>query len=550
MTPTGLILAAALFAHTPQSPAVPAQALATSTTGTAELRGRVVGGTPATPVAGATVVLSGRIVKKVVTDDAGRFVFTKLPSGTYSISVSGNGFAVTSFGSGAPRAISLDINDGDRIDRGDLVLPSGAEISGVILDERGNPLKGATVSAWRTTYTAPGEPRLSFEGQALSDETGDYRIVGLKPGTYFVDAKANASIAPTFFPASANADMASPVTVTATAGAAGISIRLLSIPLARVSGSIVNSQGLPSANFFVLLAPLRDDGAQVSGVDLTSDVDAAGKFSVGKVPPGNYLVVVVAKSRLEMIARTGQPAHGVDSEAASQPVTVDGRDVDDLSIRTSPPARLSGKVTLDGNAVDADLAKRLTLSLAQNSGPGGMQSVLNMTYATPGPDGAFSMPAIAGGRLLRINGLPSGTALRQVLLHGIDVTDEGFDVGSFDIGDVIVALTSTPSRVTGHVANDQGALVGGASVIVFPAEERHWHLVMTRLVKAVKTDKDGAFSVTALPPGSYFAVAVPVLADGEWAAPSNLERLRVEATAFKLSDGEQKALSLTVKRVQ
>ena len=100
--------------------------------------------------------------------------------------------------------------------------------------------------------------------------------------------------------------------MTADTGVAGISIRLLSTPLARVSGAILNSQGLPSSDFYVMLAPLRDDGAQTSSGGLTSDVDAAGKFAVGKVPPGTYNVEVVAKARLEEIAKSGRPATNVD----------------------------------------------------------------------------------------------------------------------------------------------------------------------------------------------------------------------------------------------
>lgn len=502
------------------------------------------------PVARASVILTDTSanIRTAATDDGGRFVFRLLPAGRYSVSVSSNGFAVTSFGGSAPRAVSIDLEDGDHVDRGDLVLPVGVAIGGRILDEHGNPLKGATVSAWRLMYRAPGDRRLSFEGQALSDDAGDYRIVGLKPGMYFVDAKAGESMAPTFFPATTSATMATAIRVTVDIGASGISIQLLSTPLARVSGSIINSQGLPSAEFFVLLTQLRADGAQVEERNLTSDVDAAGKFSVDKVPPGNYEVQVVTKSRLEQIGRTGGVADGIEGrESGTQPVTVDGRNIEDLLIQTSLPTRLFGKVTLDGAPISAELAKRLSLRVSENSGPSGMRSVMNMTFATPSPDGTFTIPAIPGGRLLRADGLPAGVAIRQILVNGIDVTDEGFNVGNSEIGGIVVALTSKPSQLTGRVSNSQGALMGNVAVIVFPAEERRWQLVRTRLIKSVKTDKNGWFTLDALPPGSYYAVAALSLVDGEWAGPANLEKLRPAATAFKLGDGESKMLTLTVK---
>jgi hypothetical protein len=543
MTLAGLMFAATLLMQQPQAAAVP--------TGTAEFRGRVVAGGSGAPVAGASVILmgAGAVKRMVVTDENGRFAFALLPAGHYVVTVAGPGFTITAFGGDASRNVMIDLADGDRVDRGDLVLPTGGAISGQILDEHGNPLKGATVSAWRSRYLSPGEHRLSFEGQAQSDEAGDYRIAGLKPGVYFVGAKADEKMAPTFFPGTASAATAAPVAVTADNGVASISIRLLSMSLARVSGSILNSRGVPSADFYVLLAPRRDDGAQVSVKDLTSDVDAAGRFSVDKVPPGNYTVEVVAKARLEMIGATGRPADGIEgTESGSALVTVDGRDVDDLLIRTGPPSHISGKVTLDGAAIAVPLASRLTLRAVENAGPSGMRSALSMTFATPNADGTFTLPVIPGGRLIRVDGLPGETALKQILVNGVDVTDEGFDIGNAEIGGVIVALTSTPSKVTGRVSDSQGALVSNVSVIVFPAESRHWQLVQTRLIKSATTDRNGAFTVAALPAGSYYAVVMPTLTDGEWAEPANLERLRLTALSFKLSDGEQKTLALTLRK--
>ena len=548
MTLTALTFVAAILL--PQAP------VAAPVSGTAEVRGRVVSDALGTPAAGASVLLadSSGIIKATATTDAdGRFAFTKLLVGRYTISVMlRNGSFVTAFGGSAPRAVSIDLGDGAHVDRGDLVLPAGVAISGQILDEHGNPLKGANVSAWRLTYLSPGERRLSFEGQAISDDAGDYRIAGVKPGVYFVDAKAGESIAPTFFPATTSAAMAAAIRVTADMGAAGVSIRLLSTPLARVSGVIINAQGQPSAEFFVILAPLRNDGAQVSsGGGLTSEVDAAGRFAINKVPPGNYSVEVVSKSRLEKIATAGGGGIGEvvqGAESGSELVTVDGRDVDSVFIRTSLPTALSGKVTLDGSAITADVAKRLMLRVVDNSGSSGIRSVMNMTFATPGPDGAFTIPAVPGGRLLRLDRLPSEMALKRVVIHGIDVTDEGFDVGGSPIGDVVIELTSKPAVVSGRIADDRGVPQAGVGVIVFSEDPRRWRLVNTRVVASARTKGDGTFALTGLPSGSYYAAVVPLLVDGEWAEPENLERLRATATAFKLNDGETKALTLTIRR--
>jgi hypothetical protein len=339
------------------------------------------------------------------------------------------------------------------------------------------------------------------------------------------------------------------VTVTANAGA-NASIRLLSTPLARVSGQIVNARGEPASAFYVILAPVRDDGAQISSANLTSDVDAAGKFAVSKVPPGSYNVEVISKARAEAIGAGGRAAVGLDAadQSGAKHVIVDGADIDDVFIRTRTPTVVSGKVLLDGEPISAAVASHLTLRTSANAGPGGMSAVLETSFATPNADATFVILAIPGGRLIRASGLPPGTVLKRVLVRGADATDEGFDVASSPISDVVVELTTKPAVVSGRVADDQGAPISGAGVIVYSSDPSRWRLVLTRAVVSARTRADGTFVFSGLPAGSYYIAAVPELVDGEWAEPAHLDRLRAMAQTFKLGDGESRDLTVIIKR--
>lgn len=547
MVLVGLVLSAVLFQQSP----VAAQA---APQGAAELRGRLVDLLTGQPVPGATVRLA--ITKtppvpprSVTSDDAGAFVFSGLASGQYNLSVNRSGVVTTMFGAPEGRRVTPVIADGATVNLGDVKVPTGAPISGQILDDAGNPLKGADVSAWRMRYLNPGERRLDFMGRATSAENGDYRINALPPGTYFVSAKSTETNAPTFFPATATATEAAPIRVTATAGA-NASIRLLSVPLARVSGQIVDARGEPSVEFYVMLAPLRDDGAQVSSASLTSEVDAAGKFTVTKVPPGKYNVEVIAKARLEAIATTGGAGVGVrgTDESGSARVTVDGADVGDVFVRTQPATIISGRVIIDGTKVSAEIAARLTLRISENAGPGSVSSVMNASFAVPDAAGMFAMKAIPGGRLIRVTGLPAGTALKRVLVGGADITDAGFDVSSSPVSDVVVELTSKPAVVSGRITDDQGTPIGGAGVIVYSTDQTRWRLVQTRVVVAGRAKSDGTFSFPGLPAGSYYIAGVPELVDGDWAEPDHLGRLRIAAQTFKLVEGETKDLTVVIKK--
>ena len=51
-----------------------------------------------------------------------------------------------------------------------------------------------------------------------------------------------------------------------------------------------------------------------------------------------------------------------------------------------------------------------------------------------------------------------------------------------------------------------------------------------------------------MPAGSYYAIAVDYLPQGEWNNPETLERLKPSAQHFVLEDGEQKTLDLKMRR--
>jgi hypothetical protein len=127
-----------------------------------------------------------------------------------------------------------------------------------------------------------------------------------------------------------------------------VDIGLLTVPLARVSGSVVDSRGRPSPDVIVWLNPARADGALVptgAAFDIVG-VDAAGRFALSGIPPGDYRLDVQAKSRMEAIAKSGSSGVGMSGsgpvqEFASVPVTVNGENIDSLMVQTSAGARMT-----------------------------------------------------------------------------------------------------------------------------------------------------------------------------------------------------------------
>src|SRR5262245_5001241 len=158
--------------------------------GTAVMRGYVVASDTGTPLRRAMIrVMSqdGRGGGMTTTDADGRFEVMELPAGRYTVNASKAGFVSMSYGQRRPdqSGTTLEILDGQLVDKIALSLPRGGVITGRVLDEFGDPLAGAQINALRPRYM-DGRRRLMPSGSASTDDLGAFRLYGLAPGDYFV----------------------------------------------------------------------------------------------------------------------------------------------------------------------------------------------------------------------------------------------------------------------------------------------------------------------------------------------------------------------------
>jgi hypothetical protein len=163
-------------------------------------------------------------------------------------------------------------------------------------------------------------------------------------------------------------------------------------------------------------------------------------------------------------------------------------------------------------------------------------------------DGTFEVKGISGTRLLRVMSPPAGWTVKSVRVNGTDITDTGME---FKPGEAVtgveIALTSKVSQVSGTVTGAGSEPVKDYTVVIFSDDPAKWTLPNTRYVSGRRPDLNGRFEMKPLPPGSYYAVAVDYLPDGDWNDPEVLERLKPNATRFTLDDGESKTLELKIQ---
>ena len=145
-----------------------------------------------TPVRRARVNLTGaelRGGRSVITDEQGRFGFQALPAGRFTMTATKAGFVDMPYGAkraGRP-GTPIQLGDGQKLEKAVITMPRGSVITGVVVDENGEPSPGTQVRAMRYVIRT-GEKTLQQSGQDQTDDRGIYRIYQLQPGEYIVSA--------------------------------------------------------------------------------------------------------------------------------------------------------------------------------------------------------------------------------------------------------------------------------------------------------------------------------------------------------------------------
>jgi protocatechuate 3,4-dioxygenase beta subunit len=554
-------------------------------TGTARLHGRVTAVETGGPVRRAQVRISGPDIgsKTAVTDADGRYEFRDLPGGRFNVSATKSGFVTVQYGQLRPfeSGKAIDLTDGQVMDKADIAMPRGGVISGRLIDEFGDPIADAVVNAMRSAW-AGGRRRLQPTGRtAMTNDLGQFRIYGLSPGDYYVSAtfrggemmameiamaasmgggaamggptgsSPSSGYAPTYFPGTPNGAEAQKISIAAGQEAQNTDFALLPVKLAKISGTVISSEGKPVEGSMINAVPRNGDAAGMLMAG-ASRSDKNGNFTIANVAPGDYTLqsraVTIMTSgggdNMMITARIGGGPDGSDAETGSLPVTVAGEDLSGVILMTSKGASLAGHLTFEGGTKPTTLTGiRVSATPVEMDGP-----MMGMGGGTVKADATFELRGLSGMRLIRLANLPPGWMLKDVRVNGADVTDTGME---FKAGEAVtgveIVLTSKLTEVKGTVTASGSELVKDYTLVVFSDDPQHWTLPGSRYVSGTRPDQEGRFLVKSLPSGGYYAIAVEYLAQGEWNDPEVLERLKTNATKFSLREGETKVLELKLR---
>jgi hypothetical protein len=454
---------------------------AKSLTGTGLISGTVVTDerTPR-PVRRATVSMSASFGTQIsmqrvaVTDDAGRFAFTRLPAGTYSsVRVTKNGYVATTYGEKRYGGIGTPITlaDGQRVTIA-MKLTRGAVLTGTLLDRTGRPSVQTSVQASMVRVVNGERSAGSYVSysSATTDDRGIYRIYGLPPGDYIVGAsprltsntevrpvtdeelrwgqqqlqpsynaassaaapgpKPASAVAytPVYFPGVIDAGSAALVTLAAGQERSGVDFITQLVPTARVEGTIVDPDGQPPATAQISLVPKIETTVIANDFFLMDSMlmmtmrptVVNGKFSLAGVRPGEY--TITARAAAERAGSAPVPTGRGGAAApmtlwASADISVNGVDQSGIALRLEPGMTLSGKVMFDGTSLQPPTdPSRVSIRTFAAPSTGvtvtvGVGSVAGIPMAA---DGTFKIEGLAPGRYLISASAPAATPVPGV----------------------------------------------------------------------------------------------------------------------------------------
>jgi hypothetical protein len=576
----GTILLAALLQAAPQTPS-PQPSRDTSA------RPAEPAPAPTARISGRVIADNGRALKRarvfinaaelpggrgMLTDDAGAFDFTELPAGRYTLTASKSGFVSLSYGQRRPlqAGTPLQLNDGQQLRNVDFQLPSGSVIGGHVLDEDGEPMPGVAVRAMRYQYLQ-GDRRLTASGTGQTDDKGQFRIWGLMPGDYYVNATArtalpggfdaggrgggggrgnrgggagdaaaggadeNVNYAPTYYPGVASANDARSVTLGLSQELLDVNFSMQLVRMSRVTGRMTTSDGSPArgqVNLAMDGGASGGRGNQIGG-SLGGRVLADGSFAITNVPPGRYLL----------------RAFGGDQSApqfTTLPVTVNGADVTDIAVVLTPGATISGTVTFaSGSTPPPDPTQFRIIAPAADLGG----SIGPQANARVDKDGRFTLTGVpAGAHLLRTGGNARGWTLKSVTSGTRDITDTPIELRSGEtVSNVAMVFTDKVNEINGQVTGDHGAPSPDYTVLAFSTDPAHWRQ-QSRQIATTRPDQTGHYRIRTLPPGEYYVVTVDPAEQGEWFEPTYLDAHRAGASRVSISEGDTKTVDLRAVR--
>jgi hypothetical protein len=526
----GLALTAALF-FAQQGPRVAVPKALSA------VEGKVVNSANGEPVRKAIVILRSKDAAKGAsyaeeTDGNGHFLIDAVAPGEYQISADRQGFFLLAPGARGGPAPSLKVESGQHLEDVIVRLTPLGVISGRVLDQDGDPVRGAMVRAMRYVYQA-GKRQLQGVESVTANDQGDFRLFGLRAGTFYLQVfsrsgpqepeegfrgpRPQVANANTYYPGTTDVKRAAPIQLEAGVQLHGFDIQL------RPELSYAVRFKLPKAENVAYLA--RVVGADGPGPEMGVGYKlVAGELlEFPNLAPGAYMVTVMQRTD--------------DKKSfARQAINVVNADVDGGTLAFSAPVDVSGVLRVAGTPPKPFESLRVSLQPVDPSAWGGASADVK-------PDGTFKFADVAPAPYQFAFGqnMPS-LYVKSVRLGDQELSDRHIDLAPGATGQLVVVLGSDVGEVDGSVHKADGQPAVGARVNVIAYGTGLGRIDLSRLAF---TNDQGDFHVANVAPGEYKVFAWEDVPVGAPQDPEYRKPFEKQAASIRMPPNGRQKVDLT-----
>jgi hypothetical protein len=512
----------------------------------ATLEGSVLHAAQKTPIRKAKVSLTAigsEGSKSVDTGDDGKFALKDVKPGRYRLSASKPGYEATGYGARKPGDAAgqvLRVDPGANLTKLDIRLPKQGVISGKILDADSEPVSKVLVMALANTYYQGGRRTRLPRGTlpAITNDLGEYRVGELPPGKYIVCAVPAGFYQPTpgakesqpgseeisittCYPNVQQMGESPPLEIRDSSEIPGIDIRLIKTRTVTVQGRIT---GAPASggSLSILNLNTKTSGPIGNVVSPRAYVmTSEGKFEFKNVAPGSYILHTLPTG-----LGTAPFVVKAALEVGNQPIT-------DLQVPAVVPFEVKAKIDAEAGPDMKLPSVRLVLTSADD-----ITAALAM--ATPNADGDLTLSNVVPGKYrVNLSGIPATHYVREIRVDDTVADDDTVELSNA-AAKVKISLAAGKAEISGIARNDKGDPVAAANIGLIPEPRRPFRLKMTR------TDQNGNYKLSNLPPGDYYLVALESVEAGALEDDEFLKPVRSKLKKVKVEDTGSQGVDLTV----
>lgn len=496
--------------------------------------------------------------QQVVTGSDGRFHFDNLAPGKYSLAGHRTGFAVQFYQQHDEFSTAIAVGPGLASENFVFTLTPDASVSGLVLDEENEPVRGGQVMLFlRSAGT------VHLQAETTLDEQGRYHFGHLRPGTYFVAVVAqpwyaldrlviaqpgplsvegtppatqvitqpsdqpetttpsplDVTYPATYYPAATESEYAAPIALRpGERVVADVNLRAVPAIRLRIRSATSNAErplaGIVQQRIFDSVVPVQQRSQQ----------STPGALTITGVPPGHLVLGI-------------RSFNGKDWTSLNKEVDLSADSDIDASEDHAGFVAIKGVIRLQANSsVPASAYVRFT---SPESGE---------TFGAQASDkGTFEVqqsPTGSSNFNIAVFNVPD-VVVQSVSATGATVTGHTVSLPHNGTVQLTITMAQGLSRIDGTVLRDDKP-VSETMVILVPQHAEN----EPSLFRRDQSDSDGTFSLYQILPGRYTLVAIEKGWELDWHNPTVLKPFLEHGEVVEVAANKTYKVSLKLQSLE